>query len=275
MLCIIEVLFMKKIISVIALVLALTLLFASCGGNGAVGENGSTEASTKNPYATEYVPEFVTNLKLTSEKIEESEKKSDVFTSDETATDASEPESAESVETQASQVVENTDHPKVKFTMENGGTFIVELYPEYAPETCANFLKLVNEGFYDGLTFHRVVRGFMAQGGAPEGTGQGGSAETIPGEFYSNGFDKNIISHTRGVISMARSSDPDSASSQFFICYDDCSDSLDGSYAAFGLVIEGMEVVDDFLLIERTLGNDRALSKPVTPIVIAKAEVIE
>lgn len=258
---------MKKFIRIIAFVVAFMFVLASC--NGSVDNNGSTEATTKDPYATEYVPEFVTNLKLTSGKIDESEKKTDV-----SSTEVSEAETIENIETQASQPVEATEHPKVKITMKNGGSFIIELYPEYAPETCANFLKLVNEGFYDGLTFHRVVRGFMAQGGDPEGTGFGGSPETIPGEFYSNGFDKNIISHTRGVISMARSSDPDSASSQFFICYDDCSGSLDGSYAAFGLVIEGMDVVDDFLLVERTLGNDRALSKPVTPIVIAKAEVI-
>ncbi len=254
---------MKKIIRIISVVMALSFVFASC--NGAV-DSGSTEASTKDPYATEYVPEFVTNLHLTSDKIDESEKETDVSSSD-----VSEVEKTDIAETQA---VEITNHPKVKFTMENGGSFIVELYPEYAPATCANFIKLVNEGFYDGLTFHRVILGFMAQGGDPEGTGMGGSAETIPGEFYSNGFDKNIISHTRGVISMARSSQPDSASSQFFICYDDCSGSLDGSYAAFGLVIEGMEVVDGFLDVERTLGNDRALSKPVIPIVIAKAEVI-
>ena len=263
---------MKKNVKVLAFVLALMFVFASC--NGAPDNNGSTEASTKDPYATEYVPEFVTNLNLTSDKIDESEKKADVFTSDGSSTEVSDAETTEKAETQASQPVESVNHPKIKFTMENGGSFVVELYPEYAPATCANFVKLVNEGFYNGLTFHRVIRGFMAQGGDPDGNGTGGSAETIPGEFYSNGYDKNIISHTRGVISMARSSDPNSASSRFFICYDDCSDSLDGSYAAFGLVVEGMEVVDDFLLVERTLGNDRALSKSVTPIVIAKAEVI-
>ena len=157
--------------------------------------------------------------------------------------------------------------------MENGSTFKMELYPEYAPKTVENYLKLVGEGFYNGLTFHRVVEGFMAQGGDPEGTGNGGAAETIPGEFASNGFTQNTLSHTRGVVSMARATPPDSASSQFFICYADAS-FLDGNYAAFGKVIEGMETVDDFLKIERTMGSDGAISKPVTPIVIASAQII-
>lgn len=163
-------------------------------------------------------------------------------------------------------------HPRIKFTMENGGSFIVELYPEYAPETVDNFVDLVLEGFYDGLTFHRVVEGFMAQGGDPEGTGFGGSDEEIYGEFAINGFTQNTLSHTRGVISMARSSDYNSASSQFFICYDDAT-FLDGQYAAFGMVTEGMEIVDSFLEVERVYSNGE-LSKPVDPIVIEKAEVI-
>ena len=140
---------------------------------------------------------------------------------------------------------------KVKVVMENGGEFVIELYPEYAPVTVKNFEKLVKSGFYDGLTFHRVIDGFMAQGGDPEGTGCGGSDENIKGEFLQNGVN-NPLSHTRGVVSMARSSNPDSASSQFFICYDDCS-FLDGQYAAFGKVISGMETVDDFLKTERKM----------------------
>lgn len=163
---------------------------------------------------------------------------------------------------------------KVKFTMENGGSFIIELYPEYAPETCENFLNLVSEGFYDGLTFHRVIDDFMAQGGDPEGTGLGGSENKIKGEFSQNGFKQNTLSHTRGVVSMARSSvSYDSASSQFFICYVDAT-YLDGEYAAFGKVIEGMEVVDSFLEVERALDSSGYYSVPKTPIVIEKAEVI-
>lgn len=154
-----------------------------------------------------------------------------------------------------------------------GGHFIVTLYPDIAPESCANFEKLVSEGFYNGLTFHRVVEDFMAQGGDPTGDGTGGSAEKVKGEFSANGVE-NTLSHQRGVISMARSSDYDSASSQFFICYTDCS-FLDGSYAAFGEVTEGMEVVDDFLKIERAFGNDNALSAPKSPIIMKTVQMID
>lgn len=138
----------------------------------------------------------------------------------------------------------------VQVEMENGGTFKIELMPEFAPETVANFKGLAEDGFYDGVVFHRVIDDFMAQGGDPTGTGMGGSGKNIKGEFLQNGFSQNTLSHTRGVISMARSASPDSASSQFFICYGDCT-FLDGQYAAFGKVIEGMETVDDFLKIER------------------------
>ena len=172
--------------------------------------------------------------------------------------------------------LEQLESAKVRFTMADGSTFVIETYPEYAPRTCANFLNLVESGFYNGLTFHRVVDDFVAQAGDPNGDGTGGSSETIVGEFEMNGH-RNDLSHTRGVVSMARqSNDMNSASSQFFICYRDCSDSLDGKYAAFGRVIEGMEVVDSFLAVERVAsGFSYEASTPVTPIVIAKAEVIE
>ncbi len=163
---------------------------------------------------------------------------------------------------------------KVKFTMENGGSFVMELYPEYAPQTVENFLELVESGFYDGLTFHRVIEDFMAQGGDPNGDGSGGSAKKIVGEFSVNGFEQNTLSHTRGVVSMARRPDDyNSASSQFFICFTDAT-YLDTEYAAFGKVVEGMEVVDAFLEIERTYDASGYLSRPVDPIVIEKAEAI-
>ncbi len=132
---------------------------------------------------------------------------------------------------------------KVQIEMENGGVITVELYPDKAPITVENFLSLVNRGFYNGLIFHRVIEGFMIQGGDPEGTGMGGSGKNIKGEFKSNGVD-NDLSHERGVISMARSQNPNSASSQFFICHADAK-YLDGQYAAFGKVTDGMEVVDE------------------------------
>lgn len=139
---------------------------------------------------------------------------------------------------------------KVKVEMEKGGEFVIELLPEYAPATAANFEELVKDGFYDGVIFHRVIDDFMAQGGDPTGTGMGGSGKNIKGEFIQNGFAQNTLSHTRGVVSMARSMNPDSASSQFFICYADCT-FLDGQYAGFGKVVEGMETVDAFLEVER------------------------
>lgn len=128
-------------------------------------------------------------------------------------------------------------------TMENDKEIKLELYPDIAPETVKNFAKLAREGFYDGLIFHRVISGFMIQGGCPEGTGMGGPGYTIKGEFSSNGV-PNDLQHTRGVISMARAMEPDSAGSQFFIMHQDAPH-LDGQYAAFGKVVEGMDVVDE------------------------------
>ena len=127
--------------------------------------------------------------------------------------------------------------------MENGKKITLELYPEHAPETVKNFEELVAKGFYDGLIFHRVIEGFMIQGGDPQGTGMGGSGKNIKGEFLANGF-PNTLKHERGVISMARSQMPNSASSQFFIMHKDAPH-LDGHYAAFGKVVEGIEVVDE------------------------------
>lgn len=168
----------------------------------------------------------------------------------------------------------SSSRDKIKFTMESGGSFVIELYPEYAPETCENFKKLVMSGFYDGLTFHRIVDGFMAQGGDADGTEKEDMAQPIRGEFEANGFHENTLSHERGVVSMARTSDPDSASSQFFICYDDSCKSLDGSYAAFGKVIEGMETVDAFCEVERVYNSIGELAMPKEPLRIAKAEVL-
>lgn len=156
---------------------------------------------------------------------------------------------------------EETMNSIIEITMADGGKIEIELDAEAAPITVANFLSLVDEGFYDGLTFHRIIPNFMIQGGDPEGTGMGGAENEIKGEFADNGW-KNPISHKRGVISMARSQNPDSASSQFFITNAD-STFLDGQYAAFGHVISGMEVVDEISSV--TTG---AQDKPNTPVVI-------
>ena len=133
-------------------------------------------------------------------------------------------------------------NPIVTFTMEDGSVMVAELYPEIAPESVNNFISLIQKHFYDGLIFHRVIKGFMIQGGDPDGIGTGGPGYHIKGEFTQNGF-KNDLKHTAGVLSMARAMDPNSAGSQFFLMHKD-SPHLDGSYAAFGKIIEGMEVVN-------------------------------
>lgn len=154
----------------------------------------------------------------------------------------------------------------VTITMENGKQLKLELYPDKAPITVENFEKLAKDGFYDGLCFHRIISGFMIQGGCPEGNGTGNPGYSIKGEFSSNGVE-NSIKHVRGVISMARSARPDSAGSQFFIMHMDAS-YLDGQYAAFGKVIEGMEIVDEIASV-KTDANDA----PLTPQIIKKIEV--
>ena len=157
-------------------------------------------------------------------------------------------------------------NPIVTFEMENGDVIKAELYPEIAPNTVNNFISLVKKGFYDGLIFHRVISGFMIQGGDPKGIGVGGPGYGIKGEFLQNGF-KNDLKHSRGVLSMARAGNPDSAGSQFFIMHED-SPHLDGGYAAFGKLIEGIEVVDKICSV-RTDWND----KPRIPQVMKKVTV--
>ena len=159
-------------------------------------------------------------------------------------------------------------NPVVTIKMKDGGSIKAELYPEIAPISSENFVKLVKQGFYDGLIFHRVIRGFMIQGGCPNGTGMGGPGYSIKGEFSANGV-KNDLKHTRGVLSMARAYDPDSAGSQFFIMHQDAPH-LDGEYSAFGKVIEGMDVVDG-IADQRTDYND----KPLAPQVIESMTVEE
>ena len=149
-------------------------------------------------------------------------------------------------------------NPVVTFTMENGDIMKAELYPEIAPNTVNNFISLVKKGFYDGLIFHRVISGFMIQGGCPDGTGMGGPGYCIKGEFLQNGF-PNSLNHTEGVLSMARAMSPNSAGSQFFIMHKDAPH-LDGAYAAFGKVIEGMENVNKIADV-RTDYSDRPMKE--------------
>jgi peptidyl-prolyl cis-trans isomerase B (cyclophilin B) len=169
---------------------------------------------------------------------------------------------AANVEVQALQ-----EHPIVTMNIKDYGTVTIELYPEKAPNTVNNFVTLANGGFYDGLTFHRTIEGFMIQGGDPEGIGTGGPGYSIPGEFASNGYTENDLKHTKGVISMARSQSPDSAGSQFFIMSAD-SPHLDDKYAAFGEVTSGIEIIE---AIEKVATN--SMDKPLEDVVIESVTV--
>ena len=155
----------------------------------------------------------------------------------------------------------------IRITMENGKVMEAELYPDVAPITVDNFVSLIKEKFFDGIIFHRVIAGFMIQGGDPTGTGCGGSEKTIKGEFLGNGVVNNL-KHTRGVLSMARTMDPNSASSQFFIMHEDAPH-LDGQYAAFGKITKGIEVVDEIASVETDYAD-----KPIVPQVIKTIEII-
>ncbi|MCI1776124.1 MAG: peptidylprolyl isomerase [Paenibacillus lautus] len=175
---------------------------------------------------------------------------------------ATAPEAEPPKETEVKQNVPdpNASHPIVTIEMENGKTIKLELYPEVAPNTVNNFISLVEQGFYDGTGFHRVIPGFMIQGGDPDGNGTGGPGYAIAGEFTSNGF-QNDLKHTTGVLSMARAQDPNSAGSQFFIMVADAP-SLDSQYASFGKVIEGMETAEEIVGLERDQ-MDKPLEVPV------------
>lgn len=157
-------------------------------------------------------------------------------------------------------------NPIVTFEMQNGGVIKAELYPEIAPNTVSNFISLINKGYYNGLIFHRVINGFMIQGGCPDGTGMGGPGYQIRGEFSMNGV-KNDLNHDKGVLSMARAMNPNSAGSQFFIMHEK-SPHLDGQYAAFGKVIEGQDVVDTIATVRTSRGD-----RPVEDQVMAKVSV--
>ena len=218
----------RKILAMLMVAALSAGMLAGCGSDDTKEESKSTEADTK---------ENTEENKDTEETKEESTEES-----------ADQPEGTEDAE------IEVKDY----------GTIKVELDTDTAPISVTNFVKLAQEHFYDGLTFHRIIDGFMIQGGDPEGTGRGGSDETIKGEFSENGV-KNDISHERGVISMARSSDPDSASSQFFIVQSD-STYLDGQYAAFGHVTEGMDIVDQICKDAKPTDNNGTISADEQPV---------
>lgn len=244
---------MKKIITLILAVLTLALCFASCN---TANDNGESE---KKPSTTD------SSLSTSSSS---NSNATQAPSTNNSGADASEPHVAPKLEEidftrldsidGISESATETDYVMIK--IRDFGDIVIRLYPDVAPKTVANFKKLVSEKFYDGLTFHRVIKNFMIQGGDPLGNGTGGSNTTIDGEFSSNGFENNLI-HKKGVISMARSNNPNSASSQFFICHKTKS-SLDGSYAAFGYVVYGIEVVDAVASVQ-TNSNDKPLEDVV------------
>lgn len=243
---------MKKYIAIVLVVALGMLMLVSCGKEDTVTQTQQTTAG-ESAEAPQTAPGYM-DKSIGAEYTAEDGTKIAIK-------DGAITETANGTETAKENI-------KVKFEMENGGVFVMELYPSYAPVTVENFCNLVSEGFYNGIIFHRVIAGFMAQGGDPMGNGTGGSDTPIVGEFANNGFVANTLSHDHGVVSMARTNDPNSASSQFFICYENAK-FLDGEYAAFGKVIKGLEVVDAFAEIQ-TDAND----KPVEEIKIKQATII-
>ena len=255
----------RKILALLMVAALSTGLLAGCGSDNTKEESKSTEADTEE--------------KTDSKDTKTEEKASDSSTTDEKSGDVSEDEEEVSgftdgeeekgTSTENTTAVLDTSEPltgihHAEIEVKNYGTIKVELDADTAPISVTNFVKLAQEHFYDGLTFHRIIDGFMIQGGDPLGTGMGGSDETIKGEFSSNGV-KNDISHVRGVISMARSSDPDSASSQFFIVQSD-STYLDGQYAAFGHVTEGMDIVDQICEDVNPTDNNGTVAASEQPV---------
>ena len=243
----------RKLLAALCVTAMSASLLAGCGSSDKTEEPTKTEETTKEETSNQTETKTDSTSSDSEDTVSEEEAEKAGFTdgSDEEDSESSDIDNTDS-DTEAgkdsstgvlldtSKELTGTHHAEIE--VKDYGTIDVELDADTAPITVTNFVKLAQEGFYDGLTFHRIMDGFMMQGGDPKGNGTGGSGETIKGEFSSNGVD-NDISHTRGTISMARSTDPDSASSQFFIVQSD-STFLDGDYAAFGHVTEGMDIVD-------------------------------
>lgn len=227
----------SKIMIPFLLLLSLALLLSACGVDQGKPQNGNTQGSGGG--ATETPA---------------------------TASPTTTPTETPVPEEDGPELLGPEKHPEVTIELSNGKLVKIELYPEVAPNTVNNFVSLVEQGFYDGVIFHRIIPGFMVQGGDPDGAGTGGPGYNIPGEFGSNGFE-NKLKHARGVISMARSNHPDSAGSQFFLMVADAPH-LDNAYAAFGQVIEGMEAVDE--VVEQPRDDS---DKPLEPLSMAKVTV--
>ena len=247
----------KKLLAVLCSAFLAMSMLAGCGADKNAEDNGGKQTTSET--AEE---KTLDGTAATKEEIKEA-------VSEEEAQNAGFDDGSEDAQTESAQAV-NTDEEvtgihHAEISVKNYGTIAVELDADKAPISVTNFIKLAQDGFYNGLTFHRIMDGFMIQGGDPLGNGMGGSSETIKGEFSSNGVD-NDISHTRGTISMARSSNPDSASSQFFIVQSD-STFLDGDYAGFGHVTSGIEIVDKICQDAEPTDNNGSIEKDAQPVI--------
>ena len=267
----------RKLLAALCITAMSAGLLAGCGSSEKAEDTSKSQETSAEDTSEQ---ESKTDTKTESGTSDSDEAVSEKEAEEAGFSDGSESESADSSDTESkdadkesadaaqgvlldtSKELTGTHHAEIE--VKDYGTIEVELDADSAPVTVTNFVKLAQDGFYDGLTFHRIIDGFMIQGGDPEGTGRGGSDETIKGEFSENGV-KNDISHERGVISMARSSDPDSASSQFFIVQSD-STYLDGQYAAFGHVTEGMDIVDQICKDAKPTDNNGTISADEQPV---------
>ena len=262
----------RKLLAALCVTAMSAGLLAGCGSSDKTEESTKTEETAKEETSSQEETETKAassdSDNVASEEEAEkagfsdgSDEKSDSADADPESTDSS--DSTTSVLLDTSKELTGTHHAEIE--VKDYGTIDVELDADTAPITVTNFVKLAQEGFYDGLTFHRIMDGFMIQGGDPNGNGTGGSEENIKGEFSNNGVD-NDISHTRGTISMARASDPDSASSQFFIVQAD-STFLDGDYAGFGHVTEGMDIVDKICEDAKPTDNNGTITSDQQPVI--------
>jgi cyclophilin family peptidyl-prolyl cis-trans isomerase len=255
----------RKILAMLMVAALSAGMLAGCGSDNTKEESKSTEAADTKENTEENKDTEETKEESTEESADQSEgTEEEVSGFTDGSGDGEDTDTADDTSTvlDTSEPLTGLHHAEIE--VKDYGTIKVELDADTAPISVTNFVKLAQEHFYDGLTFHRIIDGFMIQGGDPEGTGRGGSDETIKGEFSENGV-KNDISHERGVISMARSSDPDSASSQFFIVQSD-STYLDGQYAAFGHVTEGMDIVDQICKDAKPTDNNGTISADEQPV---------
>lgn len=262
----------RKLLAALCVTAMSAGLLAGCGSSDKTEESTKTEETAKEETSSQEETKAASSDSDNVASEEEAEKAGFSDGSDEKSdsADAEDKDSSTSVLLDTSKELTGTHHAEIE--VKDYGTIDVELDADTAPITVTNFVKLAQEGFYDGLTFHRIMDGFMIQGGDPNGDGTGGSEENIKGEFSNNGVD-NDISHTRGTISMARASDPDSASSQFFIVQAD-STFLDGDYAGFGHVTEGMDIVDKICEDAKPTDNNGTITSDQQPV-IEKITIID